>query len=221
VHRKTLSFIQYALMLLFVAVMALSSAVAQNEVTLTATEEGFEAPETLESGYTTFTLQNELETPYSVSIYRLAEGRTAEDLHATLEAIEQGFGEDGGDLTAAFQEFFAAAVLLSGPSAAPGEQASAGVVLEPGNHVLIGEAQGGPEGEGEPTEEAEPREQTVREFEVTESDSPAEAPEADVIVDMGDYYFEMPDEISSGSQLWEVTNSGEEVHLVSVDHRLA
>ena len=41
-------------------------------------------------------------------------------------------------------------------------------------------------------------------------------PGADVVVDMVDFAYTMPDEIPAGSQLWEYTNSGEQWHMMFV-----
>lgn len=41
-------------------------------------------------------------------------------------------------------------------------------------------------------------------------------PAADVAVDMADFAYVMPDEIPTGPQLWEYTNSGEQWHMMFV-----
>lgn len=190
----------------------LSPAVAQQtndaagtEVNLTATEEGFDPPETLEAGYTTFTLQNETENDYGVTIYRLREGVTGEEVVEAERAIDQAFAE-GGDPLEAIRTFFEMADILGGPSAHPGESGSQGVVLEPGRYALSGGGHG----------EAGPVNPTVRELEVTESADPAPAPEADAKVAMVNFAFAIPAGLRSGPQLWEVSNPSDQAHHMSI-----
>ncbi|MDQ3461240.1 MAG: hypothetical protein M3498_18410 [Deinococcota bacterium] len=209
-----------------------------NEVTLTVTEEGFEAPDTLDEGYIVFTLQNETGLTYAITIGRLQEGVSAEDVAAAGTAIDQAFVE-GGDFVAAFRNLVTIVELLSSVDA---DGDSIGVVLRPGRYILYGELRGGPEGEGPAEEGAEAGEDqaedveedaesaeaetaegdatapegatapTILEFEVIASTDAPSAPEADVQVDMVNFAFAMPAQIQSGPLLWEVRNPSDQAH---------
>lgn len=189
------------LFMLFPAVAQHTHAVGGNEVNIIATEEGFDSPETLEAGYTTFTLQNETETDYSLTIYRLEEGVTAEEAIAAGDAVDAAF-EGEGDPLEALQTLFSMVELLAGPGAHPGASGRQGIMLEPGQYVISGEGFG-EEGRLYGTHNT---------LEVTESADPAPAPEAAAKVAMVNFAFAIPAGLTSGTQLWELTNPSDQVH---------
>ena len=53
-------------------------------------------------------------------------------------------------------------------------------------------------------------------FQVEGETAQARPPQADVIVNMKEYAFEMPDSLPSGGQLWQFTNQGEFLHNIGI-----
>jgi uncharacterized cupredoxin-like copper-binding protein len=134
-------------------------------------------------------------------VLRLGEGKTAEDYRSALETLMTAF-QSGGDTVAGFAALREAASQVASVSAEAGASGTAGMLLEPGGYLLSGQCN-----------ECPPAQQFVA---FTVEDGPrAEAPEAEVTVDMMDFHFSgLPAELTAGPKVWEIANTGEQGHVL-------
>ncbi len=119
-----------------------------------------------------------------------------------------GPGETMDDLQAAaatptasdeFPPFFYTATIAGGPgSLQPGESAEALISVPAGDWVVF------TEGDQQPAFFSS----------ADNSDSHKSAPAADTSIDLGDFYFGGLHDAMAGQQLWEVTNSGKQPHML-------
>ncbi|CAN5562151.1 hypothetical protein BH24DEI1_BH24DEI1_17900 [soil metagenome] len=172
-----------------------------SEVVWAASTEGEGIPEEVAPGYTVFTLDNDGEAPYTLTLFRLKEGATFEAFQAANARIEEAFAE-GGDVVTAINEGLELVDVAGEFDAEAGESSSFGVVLEEGDYAL----EGSPQSEGV-------AERFYQTFTVT-GEAQAEAPEADVTVQMVDFAFAFPPNLTAGEQLWHVVNSGQQLHHI-------
>lgn len=174
-----------------------TQATPPHEVTFTATEYDFEGPSTLQAGLNEITLVNEGEEPHHIQLVRLEEGRTANEfLSAMSEGGMPSWAEEvGGPNTGT-------------PGVAP--ETSAYVDLEPGTYVIMCVI---PDAEGTPhVEHGMVKTVTVEDHE-HDHDPP---PEPTVEVDLVDFAFDHPDELSAGEHTFRVDNSGEQHHELTL-----
>ncbi|RPI31744.1 MAG: hypothetical protein EHM70_10795 [Chloroflexota bacterium] len=167
------------------------------EVTFTATDYAFEAPDQLDAGIVTVTLQNNGQEVHHLQFMKLNQDVTFEQF------------------TSALQESEAAALPLvefTGGAGAipPGQSEQVMVELEPGNYVIacfITDADGVPHlAHG-----------MIAPLTVVESSNQAvEAPAPDQTVTLKDFEFELPQSIQSGRQIWEVVNNGPQPHEFTI-----
>jgi hypothetical protein len=163
---------------------------ARPEVTVEVSENAITLPDTWPAGLVTVQVQNNGEAPHAPIFARLAEDRTLEDFLGTMEQIP-----------AALEMV----TLLGGVSVDPGATGTNIFELEAGDYFILDFA--GAEG---PLTAA---------FTVEAAQSEvvgATAPQADVQVDMLDFSFILPDEITAGPQLWQVSNSGNQWHHIQI-----
>ncbi|MDQ3461242.1 MAG: hypothetical protein M3498_18420 [Deinococcota bacterium] len=225
-------------MVMALVALTLSFAAAQhdhsaaNEATYTFDGEALEGPESLPAGYHLVTLQNDGESSVDIIVVRLLDGATTEDIVAHFQAIDEAFM--GGDPVEAINEALTVAELYGGPDTEGGERGSVGITLPEGRYAVVasyrangeeqaddamieedtGDEDTGDEGEDEASEDMgppPPSSYATIDLEVT-SDDAAEAPEADVTVQMVEFAFAFPAAMPVGEQLWEVVNSGEQLH---------
>lgn len=157
--------------------------------TYTTTDFAFDGPDTLESGWNQFTLQNEGQQLHHIYLYRLDDGKTEADLVAAIEAREHPDW----------------AHHVGGPNTAmPGESVTGWVDLEPGTHVMICEI---PDPEGTP-HISHGMHKTIQ---VEKADAEAKAPGHDTTLGLHDFSFDMP-EPEAGLQVVQMTNEGGQPH---------
>jgi hypothetical protein len=172
-------------------------------VTITATDYAFQTPDTLATGWTTFRLVDNGSQPHMAQLIRLEHGRTLEDY---LEAYGEAFRTAGPRPEWARR--------LGGPTvAAPQEASNATLYLEPGNYAwicLFNIPDGVPHVVGHGM--AEP-------FVVEASGATAgaqTAPDADVVMRLVDYAFNLSAPLAAGRHMIRVENAGAEPHEVGM-----
>ena len=175
-------------------VCALSAAPAQEAprpLTLTVTSEGVEAPETVPAGFHTFEIVDDADQGGAgIEIARLNDGVTPDEAREATAAVGAAY-EGGGDPGAAVEHLASLITAVGGEGMPP-----ATAELTPGTYLV--------------TSTMNPSLWTT--FEVQEGEAAAEAPPADVTIDMMEFAFSLPDELPAGPQTWEVRNVGEQVH---------
>lgn len=188
-----------------VAVSSLQNAAAQAvpEVTWTASTPGEGVAEQLAPGYTTFTVINDADAGYTLSIDKLKEGATLEATQAAYTELDQAFASSEGNVNAAINKALELLDAVTEASAAPGARQSVGIVLEPGEYVLNGTLE---------TEQGS-SERVYRTLTVS-GEPQAAAPAADVTVQLSDFAITLPETLEAGSQTWQVSNLGRQIHHV-------
>lgn len=167
------------------------------DLSITAVDFAFEMPATVEAGWTHVIMDNQGMMDHHAMFLRPNEGSTIEDVQAALEA---------GD----FGAIFATAASAGGPNVGPGLQASVAMNLEVGQYLLICAI---------PNEEGIPHfalgMQAV--LEVTEGTADGAPPEADATVNLVEMAFEgLPTDPTEGTHVWEVANTGTQLHEVVI-----
>lgn len=153
---------------------------------------GITAPEELPTGIVPITFHNTGDTPTIYLMGRLNEGLTFDQFMA-------GMAESPDAILVLM-------TLLGGGVFGPGESEIT-FDLKPGTHVVAAMGEGAP---------------AVVALEVREGENPntTPAPVGDIVVNLVDFSFVMPDEIKTGPQLWEITNTGTQPHefnIISVE----
>lgn len=159
-------------------------------------------PQEMVPGYAQLKLESPADNGATLTLYRLKPGATLDELRPAVEAVDvatSGQGNPSEAINAALEIGDVVAEL----DVAPGVSESAGVELTEGEYVLDYAAH--------PVEESAVPQRTFRTLTVR-GEAQADAPDADVEVNMMEFAFTMPQEVSSGEQLWRVTNSGKQMH---------
>lgn len=191
-----------AVVVVFFAGLTATSAQAVPDVTWTASTSGEGVADEVAPGYTTFTVTNDVETPYSMLVFKLKNGTDLTAFEAANDALNVAFSGQG-DPSPLMNKVLTLADVATEINPAPGQSESVGLILEPGNYVLDGGAdleQGGPA-----------TKRTYHSFTVA-GQPQATAPTADVTVQLSEFAFTLPDTIEAGEQTWKVSNVGKEVH---------
>jgi hypothetical protein len=167
------------------------------DLSITAVDYAFEMPATAEAGLTHVLLDNQGMMDHHAMFLRPHEGSTIEDVQAALE---------GGD----FGALFATAMSAGGPNVGPGHQASVAMNLEAGQYLIVCVI---------PNEEGIPHfalgMQAV--LEVTEGAADSTPPEADATVNLIEMAFDgLPTDATAGTHVWEVANTGAQLHEMVV-----
>lgn len=168
-------------------------------LTFTITADGIEAPDSVAAGWYRVTAEGDGAASTEVQIGRLAAGTTEAQAAAAFDAMVTAEpGPSAGAAVVRTTELFDA--IVGGVGSPPNL-----VRLEPGEHfaALFGPVDGSPSyaSQGFTTT-----------FTVTEATTEAVAPDPDLVVNMMDFAFSIPNEIDAGPQTWEVVNVGEQVH---------
>lgn len=174
-----------------------TAAAAPQQVTITATDFGFQLPAApIVAGLTTMTLVNTGKELHQVTLIRITEGKTLADLMTALQA--PGMPP-------------AWAVAWGGPNAAtPGGQATATLTLEPGPYALVCFI---PSPDGTP----HMAKGMVIGLDVQPAGAPAAAlPPGEIQLALNDYAFNLSSVPTAGTRTFSVTNQGKEVHEVVV-----
>lgn len=180
----------------------LAVASAQTQLVVTVTDETIRAPETLESGYTEFVLDNQASGVYAHEIVRIKEGG---DARAVQEALPGLFSEEADEATFAMIVANTDKLLGGAVGTVPGGERSVGLSLTPGTYVIYAD---------EITDAGisiDPAHTAV--LTVTQAAEPAAEPEADITIKMAEYAFALPAAIPAGTHLVRFENVGEESHL--------
>lgn len=168
---------------------------APNVVSLTATEYAFGAPDTIPAGWTTFRMANQGEEIHYGLIVQLEPGKTVREMvDAYAEAIRTSgprpkwvrrFGGPGG--------------------AAPGDSSNVTQYLEPGSYVWVCPVE---DDSGHPHfAKGEFKPFLVQATDGVVADRAA-APEADVVIRLTDYSFELGAPLRAGRHTVRVENAG-------------
>ena len=152
-------------------------------------------PASIPGGFTRLSMTSEGPSDHHAMFMRLNDGVTLDDFTTALQS---------GD----FGQLLGAATSLGGPgSIGPGLSSDVVVDLTPGQYVVVclipDEETGMPHAAMG----------MLNPLEVTEATGTAAAPETDGSVDLADFEFMgLPSEIAAGSHVWEVTDTGEQLH---------
>lgn len=163
------------------------------ELLIEVSEDGILVPDTAPGGIVSISVQNTGQQEHEVSLWRLREGHTQEEVLVLDEYLK----ENPDDFFGVFElSSWINIVDHLGPGATRQYYADLGV----GDFFLM--------------DETNPDLAPVF-FSATELVGTTE-PAADVTVDMADFSYDMADAIPAGEQLWELTNSGEQWHLAAI-----
>ncbi len=166
------------------------------ELTIRLTEDGIEAPASAPAGRTLLVEHNDENYPGHAFVLRIPDDVLDS---AILEALA---GPAVAEETPEW--FWRAEFLGNGDRALPGRPAVALVDLIPGRYLV-----------GDPFR---PSDQFAR-FEVTAPASTADAasdPDADVIAELFEMGFALPDGVPAGRKVWEIRNTGAMLHEVAI-----
>jgi hypothetical protein len=167
------------------------------EVTISISDSGIAAPETVDAGRVAMIQENRGSEPAHMAVVRLPEDVTNAQAEADLAAA-------GDNLAAAIPEWLFRATFAGNPDrAAPGGEAVALVDLMPGRYLIL-----------------DPVHPTRRTYaEVVPSDATVASrdnPTADVTVELFEMDFTMPATVPAGRQPWQVTNTGAALHEIAI-----
>ena len=164
-------------------------------VTVITTDYSFDAPGELPAGLTTFHLVNRGPGLHHVQLVKLGEGKTFDDFMAALKA--------GGPPPKWV-------TMEGGPNPSEvGDTSSTTVALEPGNYVMLCFI---PDPDGVP----HVAKGMVRPLKVTAGTGARAEPEAEVVMKLTDYDFELSKPIPAGRHTIRVENAGPQEHEVAI-----
>lgn len=162
------------------------------EVTITASDYAFDLPAELPSGWVSLTLTNAGKVNHHGVVMRLPEGVTLDQVKGVLQ-------ESQGDLASVYDLVFFL------PDTGPGLSNQATVELAPGNWVILSVAMG---------DFADPRPDwlkgSIAQFVVKESNTQTPAPQADLVLTIGQNDADMPAEVSAGQHTIQVVNGSDQ-----------
>lgn len=186
---KGLRVFGFGLMLL-VASLAFAPhlALAQDEApypAIIATEDGVTVPEQIPAGIVTLSFQNETEAPFGSAIMRLNEGKTMDDFAAAMQSNVATVLET--------------VTLYSTPKVDPASSITVTYELPEGHYLLLVMNEGSAP--------------TVLEFTAAGEGEAAEAPTPDVEFSFADTGFTVPESVSAGEQVWQISHAGEQLPL--------
>lgn len=175
------------------------------EVHIVASESGFEVPEDIQAGTVLITLENRAPFPMGFSLIQLPEGASPADLGPPPGA-EAGASPAAGEEAAPegmFPPILYESTWAGGAFAFPGAPpAQAVVTLTPGEWLLMTPPEAG----------LPPQAFTVS----GEAGEAPAAPEGAVAVELDNFQIILPEQITAGPQIWEVTNIGDQPHEVFI-----
>ena len=168
-------------------------------VHITGSDYAYTGPDTVPAGFASVTFTNAGGEPHHVQIARLDDGVTPEQV---LQALRQ----DPGAALALVELVGGVGVLMPGQS-----QTAVMDLSRPGTYIelcLVPDADGVPHlAHG-----------MTRFFEVTAASGEIVEPDidADLVVRMVDFGYDLPAEVSAGRQVWEVVNDGPQPHEMAL-----
>ena len=165
------------------------------ELRIEAENYAFSMPSTATGGWTRVTMVNNSGADHHAMFMKLNEGATVDDFMAAMQAPD-------------FGALFGVSVSVGGPNGMG--ESSVIMDLQPGQYVVIC-AIPGPEGLPHYAMGM------YAPLEVTEASSSAQAPDATARVELQDFTFgDLPLEAPAGESIWEVVNTGQQVHELLV-----
>jgi uncharacterized cupredoxin-like copper-binding protein len=168
-----------------------AASAAPSTVTVTTTDYSFDAPAELPAGLTTFRLVNRGPSIHHIQLVKFGEGKTLDDFMAALKA--------GGPPP----EW---ATMEGGPNPSElGDTSSTAVMLEPGNYAMLCFIPG-PDGVPHVAKGM------VRPLAVTTGGAAGAEPEADVVMKLLDYDFELSAPLTAGRHMIRIENAGPQEH---------
>jgi uncharacterized cupredoxin-like copper-binding protein len=179
---------------------AAATAAAPNEVTITASEYAFAAPDQIPAGWTKFNLVDSGKQPHHATLFKLTGGKTFQDAADSLKVMKPGAPPPSW------------VVPLGGPNAVdPGGSGNAIVNLEAGNYMLICFLP-------DPTGAPHFTHGMMKGLTVTPATNTAgAAPAADITVTMTDYKFDWSKPLTAGTHTIEVkTAANAQPHEIQV-----
>lgn len=179
-----------------------------SELSVTVTDEGFDAPDTIPSGRYLVSLNNQGTQDYNMSIMGIAEGGPAlEELFASPQGADEDGdegdeGEEGEEDDEAIPEWLEFHGGIG--SLRPGTSAQAIIDLIAGEYFLFTFL----------------NEEASYPLIVTEGDDPDAAPEppADGTVNMTEFSFTVPETLAAGPQIFKIENTGSEPHMFQLGY---
>ena len=198
-HRGAVLVASTATLILGVAAsLAFARSAAPNVVRVVAMDYAFQAPDTIPAGRTEIRLLNKGPELHHVSLFRMTNGKRMADL---LEALKVP-----GPLPAW-------AIDVGGPNTpAPGGEANATLVLEPGRYAMLCFI---PSKDGQ----MHLRKGMMKEITAVRAAAAPAAdptPRADVVLTMRDYAFDLSAPIAAGTRTVRVRNAGPQPHEVLI-----
>ncbi len=175
---------------------AFEEIVAPQQVTITATEFNFAAPDTIAPGMTAFTLVNSGAQEHHAILARLDDGKTMADLAAEM-------AKQAGE-TPEWLKFYGAASGIH-----PSNSTGSTVDLPAGNYVLICFISDTADGTPHMTKGM------LRPLVVAGDAVAATHPDADGEIQLKDFAFELPS-MTAGVHTFRITNSGPALHEVQL-----
>ena len=166
--------------------------------TIEVSDEAVSVPEVVPGGIVRVNIQNNSTIPMDIGLARVLEGSTPEEVIALAQGGEEAF----------IPLLTKASFLPSVNPVEPGAEHWFYVDLRTGVFVVDATEHV----EGAPGAGALHLNAVFTADEIVGTTEPV----ADVVVDMVDFAYTMPDEIPAGPQLWEYTNNGEQWHMMFV-----
>ncbi len=174
---------------------AAAAPAAPSTVTVITTDYSFDAPAELPAGLTTFRLVNRGPSLHHIQLVKFGEGKTLDDFAAALKA--------GGPPPKWV-------TMEGGPNPSElGDTSSTTVTLEPGNYAMICFIPG-PDGVPHVAKGM------VRPLTVTGGGAAGAEPEAEVVMKLVDYDFELSKPLSAGRYTIRIENAGPQEHEVAI-----
>ena len=168
---------------------------APSAVTVVTTDYTFDAPSELPAGLTTFRLVNQGPSLHHIQLVKFGDGKTFADFMAALKA--------GGPPPKW-------ASMEGGPNPSElGDTSSTAVMLEPGNYAMLCFIPG-PDGIPHVAKGM------VRPLTVTGSGAAGSEPEAEVVMKLVDYDFELSKPLTAGRYTIRIDNAGPQEHEVAI-----
>ncbi|MFN8445353.1 MAG: hypothetical protein U0175_31480 [Caldilineaceae bacterium] len=160
------------------------------QITITASDYAFDLPAELPSGLISLTLKNEGQVNHHGIVMRLKDGITQDQLKSVLQAPQGDF------TTVSDLSFFL-------PDTGPGLSNQATVELAQGNWVILSVSLDSPDHAPDWVHGS------LQPFTVTESSNSAAAPQADLVLTIGNDDADMPAEVSAGQHTIQVVNGSD------------
>ncbi len=167
------------------------------EIKIDSADYAYTAPETLSAGWTRIVLTNSGAEPHHVQFLRLNDG-------VTVPQFEQAFKQAEGPALALTKQVGGVGAIH------PGGTASAVLNLPAGEYVILCFIPSPADGV------AHHAKGMVKSLIVNPAEGTAAAPQADLVVRLKDFVFDMPNKLPTGSLTIQVVNDGPEPHELNL-----